>query len=81
MQGQKGLKQAGDKEITESYIQHSTYRSDRHMQVGDSLGIAPRHWAGVRKWSWQQLKTKGVSGVWELWEVGLRHTTRGRKRQ
>lgn len=40
MQGQKGLRQAGNTEITESHIQHGTYRSDRHMQVRDSLGTA-----------------------------------------
>lgn len=30
-------------EITELHTQHSTYRSDRHVQVRDSLGTARRH--------------------------------------
>lgn len=32
----------GHKEITEPHRQHSTYRSDTHMQVRDSLGTGPR---------------------------------------
>ena len=40
MQGQKGLRQTGDKEITESYM--AQYRSDRHMLVRDSTGAGPR---------------------------------------
>lgn len=38
----EGSETTGDKEITKPYMWHRTYRSDRHMQVRDSLGTGPR---------------------------------------
>lgn len=38
----KGLRQAGNKEITELYKQHGTHRSDRHMRVRDSSDTGSR---------------------------------------
>lgn len=57
MQHQGGLRQPGNKELT---VLHTWLRQAHAGQK--ELGQRPKARAGVRKWSWQQLKCLKVHG-------------------